>query len=165
MRNNNTVGGILWNWILVISYNGLSHSVVWMWRYNDHFAVSSPRSSAARQLGSSAAQNIPLIFPTSFFLYHSLSPLPPPSPSSPALFLPFDIVYVLMLIMTVVMTASLALTCTQPLQLSWWFTASSSHREREREAHYSCLWGELYVHCKLATQVPPQRPSHRADRQ
>lgn len=159
MRNNNTVGGILWNWILVISYNGLSHSVVWMWRYNDHFAVSSPCSSAARQHRTFL----------SWTRHHSscitLSPLPPPSPSSPALFLPFDIVYVLMLIMTVVMTASLALTCTQPLQLSWWFTASSSHREREREAHYSCLWGELYVHCKLATQVPPQRPSHRAGRQ
>lgn len=66
-------------------------------------------------------------------------------------------VYVLMLIMTVVMTAppSLALKCTQALQLFWWFTASSQ-TERKREAHYRCLWGELYVQSKQ-----PQWHLHR----
>lgn len=52
----------------------------------------------------------------------------------------------------------------QQLQLFWWFTtSSSSHRERKREAHYSCLWGELYVHSKLAsgtsTEPVPQSKS------
>lgn len=152
MRNNNTVGGILWNWILVISYNGLSHSLVWMWRYNDLFVLFGSTEHSSHEPDIILPVSLSASSPSSFLIL------------SHSLFLPIDIVYVLMLIMTVVMTASLALTCTQPLQLSWWFTASSSpHREREWEAHYSCLWGELYVHCKLATEAPPQRPSHRAD--
>lgn len=98
--------------------------------------------SSLWQLGGTAFSA--LINSTSFFLYHSLSPFLPLSISLPLSLSLSNIVYILMLIMTVVMTASLALKCTQPLQLSDDLQPPPP-TERQRERHTIVVFEESYM--------------------